>query len=44
MFTSSGVYNNKINDLINNLIQKCKNKIESNFDKIKEKYPSISKN
>ena len=44
MFTSSGVDKNKINDLINDLIQKCKNKIELNFDKIKEKYPSISKN
>ena len=43
MFTSSGVDKNKINDLINDLIQKCKNKIESNFNKIKEKYPSISK-
>ena len=43
MFESSGVDNNKINDLITKLIQDCKNKIEPNFDKIKEKYPSISK-
>ena len=43
MFTSSGVEKNKISDLISELIQDCKNKIESNFDKIKEKYPSISK-
>ena len=43
MYTSSGVDNNRINDLIAELIQECKNKIESNFNKIKEKYPSISK-
>ena len=43
MYTSSGVDNNTINDLIAELIQDCKNKIESNFNKIKEKYPSISK-
>ena len=43
MYTSLGVDKNKINDLIAELIQACKNKIESNFNKIKEKYPSISK-
>ena len=43
MYSSSGVDNNTINDLIAELIQDCKNKIESNFNKIKEKYPSISK-
>ena len=43
MFTSSGVEKDKINDLITDLIQKSKNKIETNFDKIIEKYPSLSK-
>ena len=43
MFTSSGIEKNKIKDLITKLIKKCKNKIESNSNKIKEKYPSISK-
>ena len=43
MFTSSGVDNNKIDDLIKELIKDCKSKIEPNFGKIKEKYPSISK-
>ena len=43
MYKSSGMDNNAINDLITELIQDCKNKIESNFNKIKEKYPSISK-
>ena len=43
MFTSSGVEKNKINNLITDLIQDCENKIETNFDKIKEKYPSLSK-
>jgi len=43
MYTSSGVDSNKMNNLITGLIQDCKNKIESNLDKIKEKYPLISK-
>ena len=43
MYQSSGVDNNRINDLIAKLIQDCKNKVESNFNKIKEKYPSITK-
>ena len=33
MYTSSGVKNNKMNNLITGLIQDCKNKIESNLDK-----------
>ena len=43
MYISSGVDNNKINNLITGLIQDCENKIESNLDKIKKEYPSISK-
>jgi len=43
MYTSSGVDKNKINDLITGLIQDCENKIESNLDKIKKEYSSISK-
>ena len=42
MYTSSGVEKNKMNVLITDLIKDCKNKIELNLDKIKEKYPSIT--
>ena len=37
MYTSSGVEKNKMNVLITDLIKECKNKIELNLDKIKEK-------
>ena len=42
MYTSSGVEKNKMNNLITGLIKDCKNKIELNLDKIKEKYPSLT--
>ena len=42
MYTSSGVEKNKMNVLITDLIKDCKNKIELNLDKIKEKYPSLT--
>ena len=42
MFISSNLEQNKINNFIINIIKQCKDLIQKNFDKIKEKYPSIT--
>ena len=44
MFTLSGVHKNKTDELIKDILDKCKEKIEKNFSKIKEKYDKIDKN
>lgn len=43
LFTSSNVEQNKINNFITKILKECEDKINTNADKIKEKYPSITK-
>ncbi len=43
LFTSSNVEQSKINIFITKILEECEDKIKTNSDKIKEKYPSIIK-
>jgi hypothetical protein len=46
MFSESDVQSSeyKIEELVNDIISKCKSTIEKTFDKITKKYPNITKN
>ena len=43
MFTSAGANENEINDLIQDILSKSENKINTTFKEIKNKFPQISK-
>ena len=43
MFISSGAEPNQSNDLVNDILSKCKSTIDNNFVKITKEYPNISK-
>ena len=43
LFTSCNVEQSKINIFITKILEECEDKIKTNSDKIKEKYPSITK-
>ena len=42
LFIAEGAKNEELNELIEDIITKCKEIIDTNFDKIKKKYPNIS--
>ena len=43
MFTSSGANDYETEELINDILFKCKQRIDNNWEKIKEKYNKINK-
>ena len=43
MFKSSNLDTNKINELVEDILNKCKGKIDQGFDAIKKKYENITK-
>ena len=43
MFKNSNINNNKVNELTEDLLNKCKEKIDEKYDEIKNKYNNISK-
>ena len=43
MFISSGAQPNKSNELVEDILSKCKSTIDENLKKIKKEYPNISK-
>jgi len=43
MFISSGAEPNQSNDLVNDILLKCKSTIDNNLDKITKEYPNFSK-
>ena len=43
MYTSSGLNNNKVKDLTADILNQCKQRIDSNFEKIRKKYANITK-
>ena len=44
LFISSGANKNEAEDLMNDILNKCKKKINENWEKIKQKYNKIDKN
>ena len=43
MYTSSGLNNNKVKELTTDILNQCKQRIDSNFEKIRKKYANITK-
>jgi hypothetical protein len=43
MYTSSGLNNNKVKELTSDIMNQCKQRIDSNFEKIRKKYANITK-
>ena len=43
MFKSSNLYSKKINEFVEDILNKCKGIIEQNFDLIKKEYKNITK-
>ena len=43
MFISSGANKNEVEDLMNDILNKCEKKINENWEEIKQKYKKINK-